>query len=94
MDNLPEATTRLGFKQVYKLVTIICGSRALGNEQTGYGLGTGELWQHSVTSAVAAQLVARDLDLDENVAFTAACRKHDLPLLGAFLWRSFHGVRS
>ncbi len=77
VDNLPEATTRLGFKQLYKLVTIICGAKTLGNEQTGYGLNNGELWQHSVTSAVASQLVARDLGMYENVAFTATLM-HDL----------------
>ena len=42
-----------------------------------YGIAEGELWKHAVTSAVAAQLIARDKGDDEDLAFTAALL-HDI----------------
>lgn len=76
-ENLPEAITRLGFRQVYQLVAAVSGSRALCPPQPGYGLAPGELWKHSVTSAVAAKFVARDLGGDESLVFTAGLL-HDI----------------
>lgn len=76
-DNLQEAITRLGFRQIYQLVAAISGARALSPAQKGYGIESGELWKHSVAAAVAAQLMARDLGDDEQVAFTAALL-HDI----------------
>lgn len=75
--NLDEAVLRLGFEQVYRLVAALCGSRALGCRQQGYGLSEGELWKHSVTAAVAAQLLAREKGDDQNLVFTAALL-HDI----------------
>jgi putative nucleotidyltransferase with HDIG domain len=75
--DLQEAVTRLGFQQVYKLVAAATGARLLGAAQTGYGLEQGELWKHSVATAVAAQLIARKLGDDENLVFTAALL-HDI----------------
>jgi putative nucleotidyltransferase with HDIG domain len=75
--DLEEAVMRLGFEQVYRLVAAVCGSRSLTPRQPGYGINEGELWQHSVTSAVAAQLIARDLGDDQNLVFTAALL-HDI----------------
>src|SRR5262245_908974 len=77
VDNLAEAACRLGFSQIYQLVLAATGARLLGGAQKGYGLNRGELWQHSVTSAVAAQIIARGLNGDENLIFTAALL-HDL----------------
>ena len=74
---LHEAVTRLGFQQVFRLVITITGSRALGPAQEGYGLNTGELWKHSVSTAVAAQLIASETGDDPNLAFTAGLL-HDL----------------
>lgn len=71
VDDLQEALTRLGFRPVYQLVAAISGSRALTPPQPGYGLGPGELWQHSVMTAVAAQLIAKDQATDDSLAFTA-----------------------
>jgi putative nucleotidyltransferase with HDIG domain len=75
--DLQEAVTRMGFQQVYKLVAAATGARLLSSPQTGYGLEQGELWKHSVAAAVAAQLVARKLGDNENLAFTATLL-HDI----------------
>jgi putative nucleotidyltransferase with HDIG domain len=72
IGDLSQAITWLGFKQVYQLVTAVIGARTLGGSQKGYGIDQGELWQHAVASAVAAQLLARKLGDDESIIFTAA----------------------
>jgi putative nucleotidyltransferase with HDIG domain len=77
IGDLHQAVTWLGFKQVYQLVAAVVGARTLGPAQTGYGISKGELWQHSVATAVAAQVLARRLGDDENLIFTAALL-HDL----------------
>lgn len=76
-SDIQEAITRLGFRQVFQLVASISGARALSPPQKGYGIDAGELWQHSVTSAVAAQMIALDLGDDDNIVFTATLL-HDL----------------
>lgn len=76
-SDLQEAVTRLGFQQVYQLVAAATGARMLGAAQPGYGLNQGELWKHSVAVAVTAQLMAKKLGDDDNLAFTAGLL-HDL----------------
>lgn len=71
VETLDEAVGRLGFETLYRMVVAVCGSRMLGPSQKGYGLDPGQLWQHSVTAAVAAQGVARECGEDESLAFTA-----------------------
>jgi putative nucleotidyltransferase with HDIG domain len=75
--DLQEAITRLGFRQVYQLVAAVSGSRLLAAQQKGYGIDAGELWEHTVTAAVAAQLIAKSTGDDESLAFTATLL-HDL----------------
>ena len=75
--DLHAAVTRIGFHEVFRIVAAISGRQTLAAKQKGYGLDQGELWKHSVTAAVAAQLIAREQGDDENVAFTAALL-HDI----------------
>jgi putative nucleotidyltransferase with HDIG domain len=75
--DLQEAVSRLGFNRIYQLVCAVSGARALSPAQKGYGIDAGELWKHSVTAAVAGQLMARELGDDENLVFTC-CLLHDL----------------
>lgn len=75
--DLEEAVVRLGFNQVYKLVALVVGEAALSSPQDGYGIGAGELWQHSAATAVAAKLIAGINSGDENLLFTAALL-HDI----------------
>jgi len=76
-SDIQEAITRLGFRQVFQLVASISGARALSPPQKGYGIDAGELWQHSVTAAVAAQIMAQELGEDDSVIFTATLL-HDI----------------
>ena len=77
VSNPDEAVMRLGFKQIYNVVIAAAGATALTPAQEGYGIDTGELWKHSVTAGVAAQLIARDLRHDDIDAFTAGLM-HDI----------------
>jgi putative nucleotidyltransferase with HDIG domain len=77
VQDLQEAVVRIGFNEVYRLVAAIVGEATLGGAQPGYGIAAGELWQHSVVSAVAARLLGRWRGTDENLLFTAALL-HDI----------------
>jgi putative nucleotidyltransferase with HDIG domain len=77
ISDVQEAITRLGFQQVFQLVTAATTAKLLSPPQDGYGLDHGELWKHSVASAAAAQLMARQLGDDENLVFTATLL-HDI----------------
>ena len=86
ISDLNEAVTQVGFNAIYRLVAMVVGEGLLGSEQPGYGIATGQLWEHSVTTALAARVVARKMDGPENLAFTAALL-HDVGklVLGTFL---------
>lgn len=75
--DLHEAVSRLGFNRVYRLVAAVSGSQLLSPAQKAYGINEGELWQHSVTSAVAGQLIADKTGDDRNLVFTCALL-HDI----------------
>jgi putative nucleotidyltransferase with HDIG domain len=77
VQDLQPAVMRLGMGEIYRIVASALGERMLGAAQKGYGIGQGELWKHSVVTAVAARLVARELGGDESVVFTAALL-HDI----------------
>lgn len=70
VSDLNEAMNRVGFRQVYQMVCAILVSKSLAPKMTGYGIDEGELWRHSVTTAIASQLIARETGVDENSAFT------------------------
>jgi putative nucleotidyltransferase with HDIG domain len=76
-SDLFDAVSRLGFTRTYQLVAAVSGAKLLGAAQKGYGIDQGELWQHSVASAVAAKLIAEKLDDDRDLVFTCALL-HDL----------------
>jgi putative nucleotidyltransferase with HDIG domain len=86
VSDLDEAVTRIGFNAIYRLVALVISEGFLGAEQQGYGIGAGELWEHSVATAVAARMIAGKLGGEENLAFTAGLL-HDIGklVLGSFL---------
>ena len=76
-DTLDEAVARLGFKQLFDLVSIAVSQGTLAGTQDEYGIDDGELWRHSVVAAVASRVLASYAGIDEGVAFTAALL-HDM----------------
>jgi putative nucleotidyltransferase with HDIG domain len=86
VHDLEEAVTQVGFNAIYHLVAMVVGESLLGSGQPGYGIAAGQLWEHSVTTALAARVVARKLAGPENLAFTTALL-HDVGklVLGGFL---------
>ena len=77
VHDLAGAVLRLGFSQIYQIVAGLIGQRTMSSAQPGYGIGAGELWQHSAATAVAGRVLAPDIGLDSNLLFTAALL-HDL----------------
>jgi putative nucleotidyltransferase with HDIG domain len=75
--DLQNAVVRIGMGEVYRIVANLVGERTLGAPQRGYGIGQGELWKHCAVTAVAARLIAHELQGDESVVFTAALL-HDI----------------
>jgi putative nucleotidyltransferase with HDIG domain len=77
VSDLLEAVVRMGFGRVYELVVAIVGARSMRPAQKGYGIDEGELWKHSVATALAAKCMARVHGADESLVFTAAIL-HDI----------------
>src|SRR6185436_12909414 len=77
VNDVPEAINRLGMNAIYRIVATVYGARSLRPSCSDWGIDPGALWQHSVTTALAAQFLARDSEEDEAVAFTAGLL-HDL----------------
>lgn len=75
VTDIDEAVKRLGLKMIYQLVAAAAGSNALQTaSKTTQPAG---LWEQSVTTALAAQILAKDLKLNEGAQFTAGLL-HDI----------------
>lgn len=71
-DSLAEAIVRLGFREVYRLATTGIASRWLAKDVPGYGWEPGDLYRHSLTVAVAADLLAKETGhANAELAYTA-----------------------
>jgi len=78
ISTLREAVVRLGSANIFKLVTASVANIALSKPMRGYRLEAGQLWDHSVSVAVAAEYMAGILRTQNApLAFTAGLL-HDL----------------
>ena len=65
-----EAVYRVGFDQVYELVLNAVSAQILIRPLTVYGLAADELWRMSVSCALAAEILARRINMEEDIAYT------------------------
>ncbi|HZW04299.1 MAG TPA: HDOD domain-containing protein [Anaerolineaceae bacterium] len=75
---IQEAVMRIGFK---RLKTILLASSAAGplmNRLNGYRLGAGELWRHSLATAVTAEWLTRRLGYSQTEEAYASGLLHDI----------------
>ena len=77
IDDVAEAVNRLGFQTVYRIVASASAGQILRPTKGNHGVDPDAFWKHSVMTAFAAQIIARDSTEDANLLFTAGLL-HDL----------------
>ena len=77
-SSLTDAVMRLGFKRVRVLVLGAASSGPLTRRLNGYRLGAGELWNHSVATAVTSQWLSRFLHYPDPEEAYVAGLLHDM----------------
>ncbi len=65
-----EAVNRVGYDEVYELVSVAVASQVLVRPLVAYALEADDLWRQSVACAVAAEMIAQHSGQDRNVAYT------------------------
>jgi putative nucleotidyltransferase with HDIG domain len=75
---LKEAVMRLGYKRIRTLVLAVAASRGMDGSLAGYSMAAGDMWAHSVATAVAAQWFARAINYTEPEEAYAAGLLHDI----------------
>lgn len=65
-----EAVNRVGYNEIYELVSYAVASQVLVRPLEVYGIEADELWQQSVACALAAELLAERTGQDRDVAYT------------------------
>lgn len=66
---LDEAVNRIGFREVFQVVSIAASSSLVAQPQAAYGKGAISIWRESVACALAGELLADKLGDDTAVAF-------------------------
>lgn len=67
--SIEEAVSRLGFREVRRLVTIVIGMQIMDRPLPAYGLDARALWRQSIACGLAAEELARFCDEDPNAAY-------------------------
>ncbi len=75
---LKEAVMRLGYKRIRTLVLAVAASQGMDQSLAGYNMAAGDMWSHSVATAVAAQWFARAINYPEPEEAYAAGLLHDI----------------
>lgn len=58
ISSVQQASVLLGYKVIGELITLVSSSKLLDRTLQGYGLGSGELWRHSLSVAVGSRIIA------------------------------------
>lgn len=56
--SVQQAAALLGMRVVSQIITMVSQSRMLGQALSGYGMEAGELWRHSLATAIFAEILA------------------------------------
>lgn len=89
------AMTRLGLRRVHQMALSVCVAPMMQSPVSGYALGAESLWQHSLATAMAAEILAKKTkNVEASEAFTAGML-HDLgkSVLGMFVENEMVEIR-
>lgn len=78
IETLSEAVIILGLNTLKSLVIAASSFKFLNPAFEGYGLSKGELWKHSLATAMAASLITKTLNYQNTEKFFVAGLLHDI----------------
>lgn len=70
-DSLETAVGRVGFRELYRLVGLAATQQVCQGDLTTYGLKASRLWENSVATAAAAEVLAARGGREPGLAYTA-----------------------
>ncbi|SCY29426.1 HDOD domain-containing protein [Desulfoluna spongiiphila] len=77
VSSLHMAATVLGSGTLMQILLLVGNAKALGQSLNGYGLGSGELWRHSLAVAVCSGLIEKKLHASDGEEAFFAGLMHD-----------------
>ena len=78
VSSLRDAVVVLGDEQLTRIVMAACAARYFESEVSGYDQREGQLWQHSVATAMLAETAARRLGSKKGLTIYTAGLLHDI----------------
>jgi len=84
-----EAVNRVGYDQIYALVSTAVASQVLVRPLAAYNMEADALWESSIACALAAESVANQLGTDRNIAYTVGLL-HSVGMVAIDDWASRH----
>lgn len=68
--DLDDAVGRIGYREVYKLVAMVCGREMLGDKLPDLCIEEGQLWEYSLATGYVMELLAGHIGTDISAAYT------------------------
>ncbi len=69
--DLEDAVSRIGYREIYKLVAMICGQQLFNHSIQSLFMGKGEMWEYSLATGFIMEQMATDLGMDSTACYTA-----------------------
>ncbi len=87
VGSIKQAVVLLGMKRLVQIVMASCMPAIMNKKITGYDLPPGELWRHSIAVSVAAEALAKELNITSTEEVFTAALLHDVGklILGEFV---------
>ncbi|MGF1484109.1 MAG: HDOD domain-containing protein [Opitutales bacterium] len=70
-ENINDAINRVGFQEVYKLVSLVTSNQVLGIAAPIYHMAKGELFERSIGAALLMERIGQMQRLDKDATYTA-----------------------
>ena len=87
IKTVKEAITRLGISRIFQMVLCMSVAPLISKPIKGYDISAGDLWEHSIATAICAELLADSLNMKGVEEVFTAALLHDLGkiILGTFV---------
>lgn len=84
-----DAVSRVGYDQIYEMVSYAVSSQLLARPLVVYGIEADELWNYSVAAALAADAIASTIGGDRSAAYTVGLL-HSVGMVAIEEWAMHH----